>query len=610
MQNARKWVFLFTLILMLAGCNLKATLDATPDGSASPDGYETAAWETFPAQVEEFSIQAQGPAPLSIVVLTSGSLPDSCSEIGDIHQVLDKDRFTIEMTARRPSGDTCGDLTPVPFEQSVALEGYSLSAGTYTVDVNGLNKTITLTEDQFSESSSAPGSNAISGQIFHDECAVLKDSSGNVIESSEGCMQQAGNYTANGTFDEGEKGISGIRVSLGSGPCPAAGVSETTTLADGMFRFAGLAAGSYCVSIDAEHSQNRPLLVPGVWTTPSADGMLEVTAGPGSTESLLFGWDYEFLPVLDETGCDNEFEFVDDVTVPDDTEFAAGDSFVKTWRIRNSGTCTWSVDYSLVFTGGDHMGAADSVPLPSKVEPGSTVDISVTFSAPSTDGSYRSDWQLQTPGGRVFGLGSGHDLPIWVQIRVGTVTALPDLGSPDYTDEFNSSGAWYTGEDSHTSFSVQNGRMVMVGKKPESWDGWSVTSAYLSDFYIEMKAETGTCSGLDRYGLMVRTPDLNSGYLIGFSCDGRWAVRLWDGEKFQTLRDWTSSSHIKSGSNQTNRLGILADGSSFSIYANDILLGEVSNSTYSEGRYGVFVASSATNNFTVRVDSISYWSNP
>ena len=611
MRKSLKWTLFFFILLALTGCNLKAALEDTPEPSSEQsEPRDVSDWETFPAQVESFEVQVQGPAPVEITILIEGSFPDTCSEIGDIHQVLDGDTFVIDMTARRPAGQTCDDSTPTPFEGSVSLEGYSLPAGTYTVDVNGITESFTLDEDSTSGTDTLPGTYTISGRVFHDECAVLTDSSDTVLDSSDGCVQEGDTYVANGALDDKEKGIDGVLVSLGSGSCPSSGLAEETTDEDGKFTFANLSDGDYCISIDPQDSQNSPLLVPGIFTIPSGEGELEVSISSSSAKDLLFGWDYEFLPVMDETDCVNSFDFVDDVTIPDNTEMAPGDSFDKTWRIENSGTCTWSPEYSLVFTDGDQMGAPDSVPLPSQVKSGETVDVTVTFAAPSGDGSYRSDWQMETPGGTVFGTGSDRDLPIWVQIKVGTVTTRPDFGSPDYTEEFNSGAAWYTGEDSHTSFSVQNGEMVMVGKNPESWDGWSITSAYLSDFYIEMEAETSSCSGLDRYGLIIRAPDLNHGYLIGFSCNGRYSVRLWDGEKFKTIKDWTASSHIQSGSNQTNRLGILAEGSTISIYANDIFLAEVTSSTYVEGRYGVFVASASTNNFKASVESVSYWSSP
>ncbi|HGJ66308.1 TPA: hypothetical protein ENS27_13160, partial [bacterium] len=41
--------------------------------------------------------------------------------------------------------------------------------------------------------------------------------------------------------------------------------------------------------------------------------------------------------------------FVADVTVPDGTSFAPGAAFIKTWRLKNIGTCTWTGKYGLSF---------------------------------------------------------------------------------------------------------------------------------------------------------------------------------------------------------------------------------------------------------------------
>ncbi len=61
-------------------------------------------------------------------------------------------------------------------------------------------------------------------------------------------------------------------------------------------------------------------------------------------------------------------EFVADVTVPDDTVIAAGKAFTKTWRLRNNGTSTWTLDYKLVFSHGDDLQS----PSPNKLaHPGS-----------------------------------------------------------------------------------------------------------------------------------------------------------------------------------------------------------------------------------------------
>jgi len=127
----------------------------------------------------------------------------------------------------------------------------------------------------------------------------------------------------------------------------------------------------------------------------------------------------------------NKAEFVTDVTVPDGTDFSPFETFTKTWRLRNAGTCTWTTAYRVVFDHGDQMLAPDSVPLTSSVPPGSTIDVSVPMEAPGTPGNYKGYWKLRDAGGVLFGLGASGDLPFWVEID--SVSSLPPGPNFDVT---------------------------------------------------------------------------------------------------------------------------------------------------------------------------------
>jgi hypothetical protein len=124
-------------------------------------------------------------------------------------------------------------------------------------------------------------------------------------------------------------------------------------------------------------------------------------------------------------------EFVADLTVPDGTAFTAGQNFVKTWRLKNIGSSTWTTAYSLIFAGGEVMDGPASVPLPASVPPGGTLDISVDLVAPPKPGSYRGYWNLKTPDGKIFGLGPNANEPVWVDILVTTDT--PEAPAPTVT---------------------------------------------------------------------------------------------------------------------------------------------------------------------------------
>lgn len=109
-----------------------------------------------------------------------------------------------------------------------------------------------------------------------------------------------------------------------------------------------------------------------------------------------------------------------DVTIPDDTKMAPGQTFTKTWRLQNAGTCTWTKSYTVSLFSGDGMGAAGSIPLPGDVAPGKTVDISVDMVAPTTAGTYQGNWKLRNASNVYFGIGPGGGSAFWVRILVST----------------------------------------------------------------------------------------------------------------------------------------------------------------------------------------------
>src|SRR5512147_1820130 len=105
--------------------------------------------------------------------------------------------------------------------------------------------------------------------------------------------------------------------------------------------------------------------------------------------------------------CTDRAQFVSDVTVPDGTRYDPGATFTKTWRLRNSGTCTWSTSYTMVFDSGTQMGSTTSVNMP----------------APSAAGHYIGYWKFKNANGVIFGIGVNANRPWWVEINVnGTPT--------------------------------------------------------------------------------------------------------------------------------------------------------------------------------------------
>lgn len=129
--------------------------------------------------------------------------------------------------------------------------------------------------------------------------------------------------------------------------------------------------------------------------------------------------------------------FITDVTIPDGTKVAPGETFTKVWRLKNRGTCTWTADYMLVFVRGDQMGGTTAVHLPGNVAPGQTVDVSVTLIAPDKRGGYVGYWMLRNPSGALVGYGVSANQAFYVDIEVENLPYGEVTGNICYPSEFN-----------------------------------------------------------------------------------------------------------------------------------------------------------------------------
>jgi hypothetical protein len=147
--------------------------------------------------------------------------------------------------------------------------------------------------------------------------------------------------------------------------------------------------------------------------TTTATSAPAVTSTSGSTGVLT-------IPTASCYG----LTFVSDVTVPDNTTMTPGQKFTKTWRVRNSGSCSWQAGFRLNLTGGEVMGGS-AVSLASDVQPGSEVDISVDLTAPTTAGSYRGNWRMADAGGTYF----GDEVYVLIVVGSSTVTSTPKVSA-------------------------------------------------------------------------------------------------------------------------------------------------------------------------------------
>jgi len=196
-------------------------------------------------------------------------------------------------------------------------------------------------------------------------------------------------------------------------------------------------------------------------------------------------------------------QFIADVTVPDGTNYAPGTAFQKTWRLKNIGTCAWtSTDVSLIFDSGEQMGAPASSAMPTTVNPGQTVDITVNMTAPSAAGHYFGYYKFKSVAGGVFGIGSTANKSFWVEINVTSSTT----SGTGYDFTANAASATWTGGAGALTFPGTDGNtsgFALKKDKPKLENGIesaqagllfapnNVTNGYVQASYPAFKVQSG-----------------------------------------------------------------------------------------------------------------------
>lgn len=167
--------------------------------------------------------------------------------------------------------------------------------------------------------------------------------------------------------------------------------------------------GSHVITVRATNSRlatgEASITIIVVSATPAATATLVVQTQviPTATRLVPTATPPASATPSAPTTCTLASTFVADVTIPDGTVIAPGGSFVKTWAIQNSGTCTWGGGYNVIFVDGNSLGASSPQPIPA-ANPGDIINISVNMTAPTAPGSYVSVWQILASNGVPFGV--------------------------------------------------------------------------------------------------------------------------------------------------------------------------------------------------------------
>ena len=193
------------------------------------------------------------------------------------------------------------------------------------------------------------------------------------------------------------------------------------------------------------------------------------------------------------------------------------------------------------------------------------------------------------------------------------------LGEADWVDDMETGEYWSTQSGVLTSAAFENGTLKLTALSETN--GWRIASTpTLGNVYIEADVKMGDCRETDGYGFIFRVPEnvnYNQGYLFGVTCDGRYALRKWNGLTGEEglmlwLKYYTLSELINKGPNQSNRIGVMALDDRIVLFVNGEKVDEIvdEKDPYAEGFFGLYINRDRTENLSINVETVSYWSDP
>ncbi len=255
----------------------------------------------------------------------------------------------------------------------------------------------------------------------------------------------------------------------------------------------GLPEGSYTVNANG---------VSAVFTWPAA-GASSDTATP---TALPTG-------VPTSQACTDSAAFVADVTIPDNTVVAPNTPITKTWRLKNTGSCTWDNHYLVAYLSGTTMTQQPGywiVQQGQTVAPGQTVDISVGLTSPVENGDYASYWGLKNENGQLMpiqGGAQGNSFYVKIKVNDGKV-ALGNITGTSIDIDFEqgsgtpcTAGATYLVHVYITADGPTKGDYLVVSSSGQGYAGYFVDpntgasyryDALAYEFEPEMFGQGGT----------------------------------------------------------------------------------------------------------------------
>ena len=136
----------------------------------------------------------------------------------------------------------------------------------------------------------------------------------------------------------------------------------------------------------------------------------------------------------------------------------------------------------------------------------------------------------------------------------------------------NNNNGWDVFEEGGNSAQIGNGQMVMKVADPDSvYRVWPQLALANLDMTFDIGIQEGTPSNIT-YGAACRFSNTDNLYSFEISGDGYYSLSKKVEGTWETLVDWTTSSALKTGIGEINKIHVVCSDSKLELYANDQLL--------------------------------------
>ncbi len=237
----------------------------------------------------------------------------------------------------------------------------------------------------------------------------------------------------------------------------------------------------------------------------------------------------------------NQAAFVADVSAQDGSIFWPGEVFTKAWRLKNTGSCTWTPDYLVVFSGGDKMSGPDAARLNVTVRPGETVDIVIPQKAPGK-GAYIGYWKMANASGAQFGINGNQAFTS--QITIADKPVFSDRVALAFTSNFcnatwstpNSNNLFCPGIPTFASSIVYRSTTpTLENGSVDDEPGLIMVPSDGSNGYIQGRYPSFTVQSGDRFQTIIGCAYNNK---TNPKCDVTFELNYVEGSKEVKFRSW------------------------------------------------------------------------